>query len=162
MLIRAFAIVHLRFPDWTLHIVGDGEQKSRLQKIIIEENLTGCIRLEGRSADVAEWLLRSSIFALSSKMEGLPMVILEAMECGLPVVSCDCRYGPRDIIVDGYNGWLTPVGDENAFAEKLCAMIENESLRREMGKHAKETVQEYYPEALALRWMNLFNEMIES
>ena len=160
MLIRSFTMVHRRHPDWTLLIVGEGEQRASLQHLIDELQLSRCVHLPGRSSNVEKALLESSIFALSSKIEGFGLVILEAMECGLPVVACDCRHGPREIITDGHNGYLVPVGDAKTFAERLCTLIENQPLRRQMGKHAKETVQHYYPEALTQRWMNLFNELL--
>ena len=161
VLIRAFATVHRRFPDWTLEIVGNGELKAQLQHLIDDLQLTHHVHLSGRSSDVKKALLASSIFALSSKMEGFGLVILEAMEYGLPVVSCDCRYGPSDIITDERDGYLVPVGDEDAFAEKLCMLIENEPLRLQMGKHAKEKAGQYHIDVIKQRWINLFNEMLK-
>lgn len=158
-LLRSFSIVHQQHPEWTLEIVGDGELRNSIEKQITAMRLDNCVVLAGRSSEVDKYLLSSSIFALSSAFEGFGMVILEAMECGLPVVSYDCNYGPSDIIEDGKDGYLVPVNDEAALADKICALIENVQLRTEMGRNAKAKARQYYPEALAQRWMSLFKNL---
>lgn len=157
-LLRSFSFVHRRHPDWVLEIVGDGELRDSIQKQIAAMNLEDCVEMTGRTCEVDTRLLVSSIFALSSEFEGFGLVILEAMECGVPVVSYDCRYGPSDIITDGEDGCLVPVNEEVALAEKICSLVENEELRHEMGKKAKARAKQYYPEVLAQRWMQLFND----
>lgn len=158
-LLRSFSLVHRRHPDWVLEIVGDGELRDSIQKQIAARNLEDCVEMTGRTSEVDKHLLSSSMLVLSSKFEGFGLVILEAMECGLPVVSYNCRYGPSDIITDGKDGYLVSVNDEEALAEKICSLIENEELRHEMGKKAKVRAKQYYPEVLAQRWMQLFNDL---
>lgn len=158
-LLRSFDLVHHRHPDWSLEIVGDGELRPSLEKQITAMNLEYCVALAGRSSEVDKHLLASSIFALSSEFEGFGLVILEAMECGLPVVSYDCKYGPSDIIADGKDGYLVPVNDVKMLADKIGTLIEDVELRTEMGRNAKMKAKQYYPEALAQRWMRFFSNV---
>ena len=159
-LISAFQIVALRHPDWTLKIYGDGSLKESLKNQIIDSGLQNNVFLMGFSNDVETALRKSSIFALSSLCEGLPLVIVEAMECGLPVVSYQCPCGPKDIVTDGKDGFLIPVNDEQLLAERICSLIEDEDLRRRMASEAKLRAQHYHVENIAHQWMKLFNEVI--
>ncbi len=85
----------------------------------------------------------SSILALSSRYEGFGLVILEAMACGLPVVSYACPCGPKDIITDGIDGFLVPDGDEIILAERICRLIEDEELRKRMGAAVFERTKDF-------------------
>ncbi len=162
VLIKAFYIVHQAHPDWTLEIVGDGELKQELLQLIHELSLDDSVSLLGRRSDVEQILLNSSIFAFSSSFEGFGLVLLEAMECGLPVVSTDCQYGPNEIVTEGVDGFLTPVGDIEYMAKVLCYLIENEDIRIEMGGvNAKLKASQYHPSALALRWTHFFRKLID-
>ena len=96
---------------------------------------------------------------MSSRFEGFPMVLLEAMSCGLPCVSFDCPNGARDIIEDGKNGFLVEYLNVEQLAEKVCLLMENESLRKEMGKCAKECVKKYEPDVIMMLWTNLFDNI---
>ena len=109
--------------------------------------------------DVGLAMQQASIFTLSSIFEGLPNVMIEAISCGLPVVAYKCPTGPRDIITDGYNGFLVDNEDEQAFADRICDLIESEKLRREMGDNALLSAGRYTPEAVFSQWMALFNEL---
>jgi glycosyltransferase involved in cell wall biosynthesis len=102
-------------------------------------------------------MTEASIFALSSRFEGFPMVLLEAMSVGLPVVSFDCPTGPREIVEDGRNGLLVPEADVDALAAALIRMIEDDELRRRCSKGALETAERYSIEAIGARW----DELIE-
>ena len=86
--------------------------------------------------DIYGKMKEASIYVLSSVFEGFPLVLIEAMSVGLPVVSYSCPTGPKDIVEDGKNGFLVPVNDEMKMAEKICTLIEDENLRKMMGKEA--------------------------
>ena len=161
-LISAFQIVAKKHPDWTLKIYGDGSLKESLQSQINESGLQDNVFLMGFSNDMATALKQSSIFAFSSLVEGFALVIVEAMECGIPAVSYQCPCGPKDIITDGKDGFLVPVNDEQMLAEKICSLIENEDLRRQMASEAKLRAQYYHVENIAQQWMELFKDIIKN
>ncbi|MDO4511449.1 MAG: glycosyltransferase family 4 protein [Bacteroidales bacterium] len=158
-LVRAFAIVRQKHPDWELEIVGGGELKADLQRLIHSLSLEEHVILTGRITEVQEHLLKGSIFALTSVLEGFGLAIVEAMECGLPVVCTDCNYGPREIVEDGEDGFLVPVGAEKDIASKLCLLIENDGLRKKMGENARRKAALFHPQHLAERWMAFFEEL---
>ena len=159
-LLRAFSQVVKEHPDWILRIYGDGELKQALQDQINVAGLQDNVFLMGFSNDMKSALRQSSIFAFSSLVEGFALVIVEAMECGLPAVSYQCPCGPKDIITNGKDGFLVPVNDEQMLAERICSLIEDENLRHQMASEAKLRAQHYHVENIAQQWMNLFNEII--
>ena len=159
-LISAFWIVAQRYPDWTLKIYGDGSLKDSLQNQINESGLQNNVFLMGFSNDMERALRQSSIFAFSSLVEGFALVIVEAMECGLPVVSYQCPCGPKDIITDGKDGFLVPVNDEQMLADKICDLIENEDLRHQMAAAAREKALRYRDSNIAEQWMKLFEDIV--
>ena len=101
--------------------------------------------------------LSSSIFVMSSRYEGLPMVLIEAMTCGLPLVSFDCECGPREVIQDSVNGFLIPTFDIKEFADKLMLLMENRGMREMMGKRGKEMSGRYAIGAIMQQWINLLD-----
>lgn len=114
----------------------------------------------GNTSQVQEKMCDSSIFVLSSRFEGLPLVMLEAMSCGLPVVSYDCPCGPKDIITDGVDGFLVPTDDEQMLAEKICYLIENPNIRTQMGTAALKKSENYHIDKIIPMWMSLFERLI--
>ena len=159
-LIRSFALVSRRHPDWVLRIYGDGELKDALQTQINESGLQNRVTLMGFSNDIKDAVSHSSIFAFSSLVEGFALVIVEAMECGVPVVSYQCPCGPKDIVTDGKDGFLVPVNDEQQMADRICQLIEDEDLRRRMSTAARERAKYYQADSIAQQWMHLFNEVV--
>lgn len=159
-LIRAFSLVVDRFPSWNLAIFGEGSERSSLENTIYQMGLSNSVRLMGQTQNVLEELSSSSILAVSSRYEGFGLVILEAMACGLPVVSYACPCGPKDIITDGIDGFLVPEGDEIILAERICRLIEDEELRKRMGAAAFERAKDYTLDKIIPMWMALFEELI--
>ncbi len=159
-LINSFKIINRIHPNWLLEIYGSGSQQDKLQLLIDELELRDTVYLKGTTNNATRELTNASIFALSSIMEGLPLVLVEAMECGLPVVSYQCPCGPKDIITDGVDGFLVPVGDEQMMADRICILIEDEELRRKMGAAAKEKAKKYHIDNITKQWMNLFEELV--
>lgn len=155
-LIRAFSRVVARFPDWHLDIFGDGPDHPDLLSEINALSLSDSVHLRGETTSVEKELLSSSIFALSSKFEGLPMVLIEALLCGLPVVSYSCPCGPKDIIKDRENGFLVPPENESLLAEKICDLIEDKDLRKKMGENAAESSKQFLTDTIISKWMDLF------
>ena len=159
-LIRAFRSVADYYPDWILEIYGEGNERIILQKQITSLHLENNVYLCGKTLDVQSNMCSSSIFVLSSIFEGLPLVMLEAMSCGLPVVSYDCPCGPKDIITDGTDGFLVPTDDEQMLAEKICYLIENPNIRTQMGAAALKKSENYHIDKIIPMWMGLFKRLI--
>ena len=160
-LIDAWTIVSKRHPDWILNAYGSGEIKEQLQMRIDEKGVSNSLILNEPTSDIIDKYLESSIYIMSSRFEGFPMVLLEAMSCGLPCVSFDCPNGAKDIIEDGRNGFLVGYLNVEQLADNICKLIENESLRKEMSNHAREDVKHYLPTEIMKLWERLFSDIIE-
>ncbi|GGO10609.1 hypothetical protein GCM10010116_21260 [Microbispora rosea subsp. aerata] len=160
LLIRAWAHVAERHPDWTLRIYGDGPRRDKLQASIDKRGLTGRVFLEGPAEDVGAVLADASMFVLSSRHEGMPMVILEAMSKGLPVVSYDCPTGPKEMISHGHDGLLVKPGKIHAMADAIRTLIEDEDLRRRMGAGALKTAARYDLDVIGARWEDLLSGLV--
>lgn len=158
-LIRAFAIIASCHPDWILEIYGSGTAYQELEQLIGELRLEQRILLMGHTHDVSSKLENASIFVLSSITEGFPLVLLEAMSHGLPVVSYDCPFGPSFIIEDGKNGILVPLNDETELASSMEYLIQNEEVRHKMALKARLRAAEFMPQKIADQWMSFFNDL---
>lgn len=161
-LVNVFAKVSERHPDWKLEIYGDGYEMKSLQSQVSQLGLDNTVFLKGFTDDVQGVLRKASIFAFTSLSEGFGMSLLEAMECGLPVVSYDCPQGPREIIKDGEDGYLIPLNDEGLMVDRICKLIEDQELRKTMGRAAKMKAQSYQVEPIIDRWMSLFSELLNN
>ena len=159
LLIPAFAPVARRHPGWTLRIYGGGPERAALQAQIEAEGMRGRIELMGPTRRLGQALAEASLFVLSSRFEGFGLVILEAMQAGLPVVSFDCPRGPSDIITSGHDGTLVPPEDVAGLTAALEVLIADPARRRVLGAAAKATAREYAPPAVAARWDALLTEL---
>lgn len=160
-LIRAFSIVAKRFPEWSLDIFGEGNERNNLVSLIESLHLSDSVHLAGNQSNIKEHLSDYSLFTLSSRYEGFGLVLIEAMSGGLPVISYACPCGPKDIIRDGIDGFLVPPEDETMLAERICQLIEDESLRRKMGAAALERAKEFSLETVIPMWTSLFEELVK-
>jgi glycosyltransferase involved in cell wall biosynthesis len=156
-LLEAFALVAKRHPDWQLKIFGLGPLEAQLRDQIDALGLTGRAHLMGPTDRVAEELLDSSVFALSSDYEGLPLVLGEAMACGVPCVSFDCSPGISEIIRDGEDGIIVPPHAVPALADGICRLIEDEELRQRMGRRARENIRRFSVDEIMRQWHQLFD-----
>src|SRR4051812_8784999 len=157
-LIRAWEILAPAHPDWQLRILGRGRRKRRLQGMIDRRGLSGSITLAEPVSDIGTEMARASIFALSSRWEGLPLVLLEAMSVGMAVVSIDCPTGPADVIEDHVNGLLIRPRTVGALAAGLAEMMDDEELRRRCGAAAVETTRDYTMDAVGPQWEQVLEE----
>ncbi len=162
LLISAFARVAPRSPGWRLRICGAGPERPALEAAIRELGLEDRVELRGPARDVGAEIARASVFALSSRWEGLPLVLLEAMSKGMGIVSFDCPTGPADVIDDHRNGLLVPSGDVDAFAAGLLELIEDPQLLRRCAATAIETARGFAPAAIGPRWEALLDELYEA
>jgi glycosyltransferase involved in cell wall biosynthesis len=162
VLIEAFAQVAAAHPDWQLVICGDGPRREHLEEAIEKFGVAANVTLTGRVRNLGARMADASIFALSSRFEGFPMVLLEAMSAGLPVVSFDCPTGPREIVDNEHNGLLVPEADTDALAAALNRMIEDDELRRRCSEGALETAGRYTIQAIGRRWEELMEQLQRS
>lgn len=158
-MITAWKTVNSRHPDWSLSIFGNGSQREMLQKRIDSAGLNGKVILEGNTDNMREELLDSSCLVMSSRFEGFPMILLEALATGLPIVCYDCPKGPSEIVTIGANGYLAKVGDTATLAQGICSVISNEELRRRFGAESKRRSENYTLQKTMDKWDSLFREI---
>lgn len=159
-LIHIFSAIHDKAPDWSLEIIGNGPDKDRLQKLIDGLGLKSKVVLAPATSTIQEKYLTGSIYAMTSRYEGLPMVLLEAQACGLPIISYDCKCGPKDIINDGIDGYIIPMGNRQLFAEKLLELIKDQELRQRMGNAAVVSSKRFDEERIMKLWTSLFEKVL--
>ena len=138
MLLEAWAKVTKTLPDWQLAIVGDGPLHAKLKMRAAELNIENCVKWLGHVSDPFPLLRAAEVFVLTSRFEGTPNALLEAMACGLPAVVSDASPGPCELVgTDESAGLIVPVEDSSATAEALTHLALNEALRRRLGVAAK-------------------------
>ena len=161
-MVEAWAKVHERHPDWTLNVYGSGELHDEVIRWIQQRHLSTSIVLHEPVDDIMERYLESSLSVMSSRYEAFPMVILESMSCGVPVVAFDCPHGPRNIIRDGEDGLLVEYLNPQALADGICRLIEDVPLRKQLGAQARQNVQRFSQATVMQQWMDLFHQLTNS
>lgn len=156
LLLDAFAPVAAKHPEWTLRVYGGGDEKKRLQQRIRDLELEGSARLMGTRSPIEKEFARASLVVSSSDAESFGMTLVEAMRCGVPVISTDCPLGPAEIIHDGIDGCLVPVGERRGLTDAMLALIENEPRRSVMGEAARVSARRYDPDRIVAHYTRLF------
>ena len=162
LLLQAWAKIEKLFPDWELAIYGMGDRSSYenlAQQLGIDMNRC---HLNGSTQDIRKEYLDSSLFVFSSRFEGFGMVLIEAMACGLPVVSFDCPCGPKDIVSHDEDGLLVPSGDIDKLANAMSQLMDSYELRHQMAKNAICNVRRFQIDEIADRWQLLFEDVLNS
>jgi len=160
VLIKVFASLARHYTHWFLRIVGEGPLRATLQRQIVELDLEGRVELPGQTAHIGEALAESDAFVLTSKYEGFPNALLEAMVVGLPCVTFDCPSGPREISMDGQTALLVPLNDEQALGCALERLMVDADLRQTLGSLARASVLERFAlEKVLAQWDLLFEEV---
>lgn len=161
LLLRIWSIVEKKCRDWQLEVFAMGDPTPYV-KLMDELSIDKkrC-HLNSSIVDVEAEYLKSSILVQPSRTEGFGLVLVEAMACGLPVISFDCENGPRSIIADGENGFLIPPFDVEKYAESLLRLIDDENLRQEMGRKGKQMSMRYDIESVGNQWQQLFDELMQ-
>lgn len=158
-LIKAWALIANRYPGWKIDIFGSGDLEDFLIQMINNYNLKESITINKPTSNIFEEYDRSSIYVLSSRYEGFGLVLLEAMSFGIPCISFNCPHGPSDIITNGEDGILVPVGDINKLAESIEWMITHKEGRERMSQNVREKVKNYLAENIMPQWVELFNKI---
>ncbi|WP_201619081.1 glycosyltransferase family 4 protein [Psychrobacter maritimus] len=157
LLINAWSQVEPRYPKWSLHIYGEGPERNKLEKIIAINRLNN-ITLKGLTDDVETVYDEAAFYTMSSKFEGFGMVLIEAQNRGLPIVSFDCPSGPAEIVHHNIDGMLVENGNISALANAMIEMIENPQLRKAMASEALKSAQRYHIDKVIEEWLKLLTD----
>jgi len=159
MLIEAFSKVN--HENWKLIILGEGEERESLEKKIKDSNMSDKIELRGSTKDVEYFYKRASIFVLSSRIEGFPNVLIEAMVYGCAPIAFDCLTGPRDIIQNNKNGLLVEAENISGLSEALSYLLNNPDKITQFSKNAKDIEKELKIEKISDKWLNILSTLIK-
>jgi len=159
LLLKAFAPLCDKFPDWVLEIWGEGVQRKTLENLRDELGLQERVRFPGLTKEHYKTMSQADIFVLSSRSEGFPNVLGEAMACGLPVVSFDCRSGPSELIQDGVNGLLVPPDNIQELSSSLERLMASVELRKSLGEQARKITETYSLDKIVQSWEELVAEV---
>tara|TARA_R110002049_G_scaffold293219_7_gene478124 strand:- start:10473 stop:11582 length:1110 start_codon:yes stop_codon:yes gene_type:complete len=158
-LLQSWKIVVDKHPDWTLEIYGKIDAKEKHKKLAKELGISHTVTIHPPIKNIADKYQEASIYVMPSRSEGFGMVLIEAMAYGVPCISFDCPSGPKDIIENEKDGYLIKNGAIEIFASRICALIESNILRVEMGKKARLKAEKYLPENIIPSWEELFKKL---
>lgn len=161
-LISSWKIVSSKHPDWHLDMFGSGTLEEELKIQQKNLGLADSLTIHPATSKINIEYSNSSMYVGTSHFEGFPLVLLEAMQVGLPCIAFDCPFGPSAVIVDGENGFLVPDGNTKELAEKICLLIEDSTLRDNFSKSALEKSKEFAVERVMKQWNHLFKEILVS
>lgn len=155
MLLEAWHLINKSISDWHLYIFGN-ENREPYQRIVDKYQMNHNTHLMGATKDIVKELSKSSLFVMSSRFEGFPLVLGEAMSCGLPCISFDCPHGPRDIITNEEDGIIVKNGNTDELARKMGVLMSDAKLRQIMGEKAMRNIERLKPDTIMEQWIQLF------
>jgi glycosyltransferase involved in cell wall biosynthesis len=162
VLIHAFSQLAGKYREWDLVILGEGPQRALLESAIRDKNLETRIFVPGIAGNVGEWYAHADLYVMTSRSEGFPMALAEALSHGLPAVSFDCDTGPRDIIRHGIDGLLVPPNDAAALVDALDRVMGDAALRQQFATRAHDARERFSIEKIGERWEELFRDLADS
>lgn len=159
-LLRLFKKISTKHPDWKLNIIGDGMERNNLLELAKDLKLGDKVVFHGyQNKDfINDMLMNSALYVMTSRTESFGLVLIEAMSYGIPCVAYDSAQGANEIIDDGKNGYLIKARSEEAMLEKINLLINDEKLRKKLGKHARVKAKEYDGETILEKWTKLINK----
>lgn len=160
ILLSIWGDIERQYPDWHLFIYGDGIERKHLEQMVLHLHLNN-VHLEHSVDMVNEVFLSGGFSVVPSRFEGFGMVIIEAMECGLPVIAFDCHSGPKEIITSKIDGILVPVEDSISLLNSIIYLIQNQAERIRMGKMAALKAEQYSVEKIMIKWIRLYHFLVE-
>lgn len=155
-LLRVFSTVSEEKENVYLIILGEGKLREELEVLSSRLKISERVDFVGFKENPHAWMSQADIFVLSSDYEGLPMVLIEAMACGVPVVSTDCPSGPGEIITNGKNGILVPLADEKSMAEAILTLLKNEKLRKNFSEEGRKRAEDFRVEKIVKQYEQFF------
>jgi len=158
MLLKAMGIIKKKQPVRLL-ILGDGEERSKLESLTSEFGVRDSIDFLGFQKNPFKFMAKATLFVLPSSWEGFGNVLIEAMACGVPIISTNCPYGPDEIITDGINGILIPVNDEKALSEAIMRLFKNNSLRKRLAEEGRKRAEDFRIEKMVAEYERLFKSL---
>ena len=162
LLLRAFALIAADYPDYQIILYGKGDQEENLKQLADNLEIADRVIFAGNESDVASKIKKAGVFVLTSNTEGMPNALIEAMVLGLPVIATDCPCGgPRDLIEDGVNGILTPVGDVDKMKENLQHILNDLQNALHMGQTARKSTAIYREKIVYREWMEYLLKISE-
>ena len=159
-LLDLWACIAPTYPDWTLEIYGDGALRPELEQQVNRLGLSSSVTLAKPTHQMKEVYQSASIYAMTSRYEGLPMVLIEAQHTGLPIVSFACPCGPKDVIHPGEDGYLISPGDDEGFLTALRQLMDSEAERVRMGTNAHKASARYEVDTVMGQWLDLFSSLV--
>lgn len=159
ILIDAFASISKKIPDYKMIIFGEGELRNDLESRIKELSLQDRVILPGTNPEAVKIVNRASVFVLSSDLEGMPNVLMEAMAMGVPCVSTRCDMGPEELIESGENGILVEVGNTQQIADSILKIINNDELADKLSNNARELLKTHSIEAISKKWIEFLKQI---
>ncbi len=155
LLLEAFAKIKDDYDNWSLTILGDGPRRGHLESMVSRLGLAGRVSMPGMVKNTADYLARADLFVLSSRYEGFPNALCEAMACGVAVISFDCMSGPREIISDGVDGVLAPAGDVEKLSSAMAKLMGDKNERERLALNARRIVERYGMDKVSAMWESL-------
>jgi GalNAc-alpha-(1->4)-GalNAc-alpha-(1->3)-diNAcBac-PP-undecaprenol alpha-1,4-N-acetyl-D-galactosaminyltransferase len=152
LLLQAFTRINAQFPEWRLYVLGEGPERRALESLRDELGLADSTEFLGQVRDVETWMARCGLMAHPSRREGFPNTVLEAMGMGAAVICANCPSGPAELIRDGVDGRLVPVGDVAELARVMAELMSRPALRVQLGREATRVRQRYEPGAIMMKW----------